>query len=195
MAHELEGGEIASVVVTTGGGLYRYRLEDRVAVDGFVGGTPSLRFLGKEGHVSDLCGEKLHESFVAGALARTFSALRISPRFALLAPGDDGGSPRYTLYLEPAELLPSSVAERLAGTLETELAANPHYRLCVSLGQLAPATVFFVEKDGAVRYLEHRREQGQRLGEVKPLALSRDGGWGMVFGKGEARGASSESVE
>jgi hypothetical protein len=163
--------------VTTGGGLYRYRLEDRVAVDGFVGPTPSLRFLGKEGHVSDLRGEKLQESFVAGALARTFESLRLSPRFALLAPNDEtNGPPGYTLYVEVPEPPPD-----LAAALETELAANPHYRLCVALGQLAPAKVFRIEKDGVARYLEHLRGRGQRLGDIKPLALSPETGWSRVF--------------
>jgi hypothetical protein len=181
LAHELETGDVASVVVTTGGGLYRYRLQDRVAVDGFVGPTPSLRFLGKEGHVSDLRGEKLHESFVAGALARTFESLRISPRFALLAPADEAEPPGYTLYVEIPE--PGPRPEDVARALETELSANPHYRLCVSLHQLAPARVFLVEKDGVARYLEKCRGRGQRLGDVKPLALSSQGGWGRVFGR------------
>jgi len=175
LAHELETGDVASVVVTTGGGLYRYRLEDRVAVDGFVGPTPSLRFLGKEGHVSDLRGEKLHESFVTGALARTFEGLHISPRFALLAPSDEP-APGYTLYVEISDPPPN-----LAAALDAELAANPHYRLCVSLGQLAPARIFRIEKDGVARYLEHRRECGQRLGDVKPLALATETGWSRVF--------------
>jgi hypothetical protein len=177
LAHELETGDVASVVVTTGGGLYRYRLEDRVAVDGFVGPTPSLRFLGKEGHASDLRGEKLNESFVAGALARTFESLRIVPRFALLAPGDGPEPPGYTLYVEVPEPPPE-----LAAALETELAANPHYRLSVALGQLAPAKVVLIEKDGVARYLEHRRARGQRLGDIKPLALSPETGWSRVLG-------------
>ena len=88
MAHQVEPGGIYSVVVTTGGGLYRYRLEDRVEVTGFVGRTPSLRVLGKEGHVSDLRGEKLHESFVAGALERAFRRRKI---------GFELGSPRHSL--------------------------------------------------------------------------------------------------
>jgi hypothetical protein len=175
LAHELETGDVASLVVTTGGGLYRYRLQDRVAVDGFVGPTPSLRFLGKEGHVSDLRGEKLQESFVAGALARTFEGLRLSPRFALLAPNDEE-PPGYILYVEVPEPPPT-----LAATLDAELSANPQYRLCVALGQLAPAKVFRIEKDGAARYLEHRRGRGQRLGDVKPLALSNETGWSRVF--------------
>ncbi|HSS76331.1 MAG TPA: GH3 auxin-responsive promoter family protein [Thermoanaerobaculia bacterium] len=178
LAHELEPGGVYSVAATTGGGLYRYRLEDRVEVTGFAGRTPSLRFLGREGHVSDLCGEKLHESFVAGALARAFRRLAIAPRFAMLAPDEDvPGSPRYFLYLEIAGPTPPS----LAIAVDEELAANPHYRACVALGQLAPAAVFRVEGAAFPRYLQHCRKRGQRLGDVKPLALSAARGWREVF--------------
>ncbi|HWB58830.1 MAG TPA: GH3 auxin-responsive promoter family protein, partial [Chthoniobacteraceae bacterium] len=44
-AHELQAGGIYEVVVTTGGGLWRYRLGDQVEVTHFIGKTPSLRFL------------------------------------------------------------------------------------------------------------------------------------------------------
>jgi hypothetical protein len=168
LASELEPGGIYSVVVTTGGGLYRYRLGDRVEVTGFAERTPSLRFLGRGGHISDLRGEKLHESFVAGALARAFRRLGLAPRFAMLAPDEAGrGAPRYVLYLETETPIPS-----LAAAVEEELAANPHYRTCVALGQLAPAGVFLIEGDAFPLYLRHCRERGQRLGDVKPLALS-----------------------
>lgn len=179
LAHEIEKGGVYSVVLTTGGGLYRYRLEDRVEVTGFVGRTPSLRFLGKEGHVSDLCGEKLHESFVAGALERAFRRMGTTPRFALLAP-EEGAPPGYVLYLE-APPLPAGLAE----VVEEELAANPHYRACVVLGQLAPVKVFRLEKDGFSLYLRRCRERGQRMGDVKPLALSPLSGWSAVY-NGEA---------
>ncbi|MEA2602090.1 MAG: hypothetical protein QOF89_3082 [Acidobacteriota bacterium] len=176
LTQELEPGGIYSVVVTTGGGLYRYRLEDRVEVTGFVGRTPALRFLGREGHVSDLRGEKLHESFVAGALAQAFRRLGLAPRFALLAPDEEGsGAPRYVLYLETETPIPG-----LAAAVEEELAANPHYRTCVALGQLAPAAVFLVEGPAFPLYLRRCRERGQRLGDVKPLALSAFG-WRGVF--------------
>ncbi len=175
LVHEVEEGGVYSVVLTTGGGLYRYRLEDRVEVRGFVGRTPSLRFLGKEGHVSDLYGEKLHESFVAGALERAFRRMGVAPRFALLAP-EEGSAPGYVLYLEAAPPPPE-----LAGILEEELAANPHYRACVALGQLAPVKVFRIEKDGFSLYLRHCRERGQRMGDVKPLALSALPGWSAVY--------------
>ncbi|HEV7784838.1 MAG TPA: GH3 auxin-responsive promoter family protein [Thermoanaerobaculia bacterium] len=178
LAHELEPGGVYSVVATTGGGLYRYRLEDRVEVAGFAGRTPSLRFLGREGHVSDLRGEKLHESFVDGALARAFRRLGVTPSFAMLAPEEDGaGPPRYVLYLETEDPVPPA----LPVAVEEELGANPHYRACVALGQLAPAAVFLVAGAAFPRYLQKCRERGQRLGDVKPLALSSAPGWSEVF--------------
>lgn len=174
LAHEIEPGGVYSVVLTTGGGLYRYRLEDRVTVTGFVGRTPSLRFLGKEGHVSDLRGEKLHESFVAGALERAFRRTGTTPKFAMLAPEEDA-VPGYVLYLE------ATPVPGLAEVVEEELAANPHYRTCVALGQLLPVQVFRIERDGFDRYLRRCRERGQRMGDVKPLALSPFSGWSAVY--------------
>lgn len=173
--HEIEEGGVYSAVLTTGGGLYRYRLEDRVEVTGFVGRTPSLRFLGKAGHVSDLCGEKLHESFVAGALERSFRRTGTAPRFALLAP-EEGTVPGYVLYLESA-----APPLGLSQAVEEELAANPHYRLCVALGQLTPVRIFQIEKDAFPLYLRRFRERGQRMGDVKPLALSPLSGWSGIF--------------
>ena len=160
------------MVLTTGGGLYRYRLQDRVRVEGFVERTPSLRFLGKEGHVSDLRGEKLHESFVAGVLARVFEKADISPRFAMLAPDENN----YVLYLE-SETVPAGLADEI----DAELAANPQYRLCRALGQLAPVRLQLLGPGAYGSYLEECRRRGQRWGDVKPLALSPVGGWGEVL--------------
>jgi GH3 auxin-responsive promoter len=178
LAHELEEGGVYSVVVTTGGGLYRYRLEDRVQVDGLVGRTPSLRFLGKEGHVSDLVGEKLREDFVAGALARTFEAFSLRPRFALLAPRTDTERPRYALYLECDTPLPDGMPLRL----ERQLEEQGDYRYAVALGQLAPVEVVSISGDGLGAYLRRCQELGQRLGDIKPLALSPRPGWSSIFG-------------
>jgi hypothetical protein len=165
---ELEEGRIYSVVLTTGGGLYRYRLEDRVRVEGFLEKTPSLRFLGKEGHVSDLRGEKLHESFVAGILAQVLSG--ITPRFAMLAPDGEIG---YVLFLETDAEPRTDLVERL----DEELSANPHYRLCRALGQLSAVRVRRLEPGAYARYLHRCRQRGQRWGDVKPLALSPLNDW------------------
>src|SRR5208282_5190930 len=44
LAHELSVGEEYSIVLTTGGALWRYRLHDRVKVMGFERECPLLKF-------------------------------------------------------------------------------------------------------------------------------------------------------
>ncbi|MCP4661052.1 MAG: GH3 auxin-responsive promoter family protein [bacterium] len=177
LADELRAGGEYSVVVTTGGGLYRYRLQDRVRVESFLGATPCVRFLGKEDRISDRCGEKLSDGHVASVLRQVLEPLELGVRFAMLAPDEEDGTVGYTLYLESQREPPGA----LAAQIERALCENPHYRYCAALGQLAPARVFRVREAADKVYLEHRCRSGQRLGDVKPVALSSDGGWTRRF--------------
>lgn len=167
-AHELSAGAEYSVVLTTSGGLYRYRLRDRVRVTGFERECPLLRFVGKEAHVSDHFGEKLNEIHVR-------AALEMNAKFAMVA--CEGNA--YVLFAETAEddVQLQSVAERLDAALQE----NIHYRYCRQLGQLGPLRVFRVAACGHAAYLEECQRRGQRLGDVKPEWLSRHDGWAAVF--------------
>src|SRR5262249_41010190 len=98
LAQDLQPGEEYEVIVTTSGGLCRYRLQDRVRVEGFLGQTPALRFLGRTGNVSDRFGEKLAEGFVADVIQKIIAHWPAGPRFALLAPEEIQTGARYTLY-------------------------------------------------------------------------------------------------
>lgn len=171
-AHELVSGQVYEVVVTTAGGLWRYRLGDCVEVTGFVARTPSLRFLGRVGQVSDLCGEKLSEEFVTRALHRAAAALELPPKFLLLAPHPTAAPPHYALFLESA-----CPAGDLAARLDTALRANPHYALCRDLGQLGPVLLVPVPDRGYERLVAAELSRGARLGEIKPVALSRRTDW------------------
>ena len=176
--HQAEPGGEYQVLATTGGGLTRYRLGDRVRVDGFVGRTPSLTFLGRADRVSDRVGEKLSEGFVAGVVDRVL-ADGPATLFALLAPEEEPGRPpAYVLFVERAG--PASCVRGLAGALEAGLSANPGYRWARALGQLGPARVVAVV-DGHAAYLEHHRRAGLRLGDVKPAVLSPETGWCRRF--------------
>jgi len=127
LAHELVAGGEYQVVVTTSGGLYRYRLGDRVKVNGVLGRTPSLKFLGRVGIVSDQCGEKLSEAFVTRAVREASSPLLKPPRFALLAPEQCTGGVRYALFIE------ARVDGGLGARLDEALRENPNYRYCAKL--------------------------------------------------------------
>jgi GH3 auxin-responsive promoter len=172
LVHELERDVEYTPVVTTAGGLYRYRMGDLVRVDGWVGGTPSLRFVGRSDRVSDRFGEKLSDGFTTGVIARLFEG-RPVPRFAMLAPEPSPGGIAYTLLVEPEGPMPPG----LATALERELRRNPHYAWCVDLGQLQPARVACVPPGADQAYVEVCAARGQRLGDVKPVSLQRESGW------------------
>ena len=176
LAHQLEKSQTYAVVVTTGGGFYRYQLQDLVEVVGFVNQTPCIRFVGKTDRVSDWFGEKLNEQFVASALARIFSERCLSPRFAMLAPDDSGGF-RYTLYLE---LPPGQRADNLHHNLDQALSQNFHYAYCRKLGQLAEPRIALVV-GGADAYLRACQQRGQKLGNIKPALLDKATGWDQWF--------------
>jgi hypothetical protein len=172
----LNQGDTYSVLVTTGGGLYRYRLGDLVEVDGFVGATPSLRFLGRGERTSDLCGEKLAEAFVTRAIEVACASCEFVPRFAMLAPATDAsGRWHYTLFVE------GNAPPELVARLDDEFHKNPHYALCRNLGQLGPLDCFQIAGGGYETYCETSTAAGRRLGDIKPQALSTRTDWHERF--------------
>ncbi|HET7219920.1 MAG TPA: GH3 auxin-responsive promoter family protein [Vicinamibacterales bacterium] len=177
LADQLDAGEEYAVVVTTGSGLYRYRLGDRVRVDGYVGATPSIRFVGRADRVSDRFGEKLSDGFVASVLSRVLTDVP-PPRFAMVAPEQTADGIAYTLLIDPHGSLPHG----LASALERELRGNPHYAWCVELGQLRPARVVRVGPNADRAFLDVCVARGQRLGDVKPVALHHESGWERALG-------------
>jgi hypothetical protein len=177
LAHQLEAGVDYSVVLTTGGGLYRYHLADRVVVDGFVDGTPSLTFVGKDDRMSDMFGEKLSDGFVASVLDKLFAPPLPRPRFAMLAPNETPSGVCYTLFVGRE----AGQATGLDTTLEAALRSNPHYAWCVDAGQLRPARVTFVGDGADSAYVDFCIARGQRLGDIKPVSLHPGTGWMEVL--------------
>lgn len=150
----LRVGTECEVLLTTSGGLMRYRSGDRVRVCGFdAAGIPQLKFLGRTGMVCDLVGEKLSEEAVADAFA--------GARGFLAA---DAEVPGYVLWIE-------DVGEA-AGVL-SRLRENPYFRQALDLGQLAPVEILRL-RDGWATALSVAlaRRQGCRIGDVKlPVLL------------------------
>jgi hypothetical protein len=114
LVHELKPGEGYEAVMTTSGGLYRYRTGDWVTCEGHAADLPVLRFRGRRGLVSDLVGEKLTEEFVAGGLEAI-------PGFRILVPLCQS-APRYALILDQDN---SMDADALAASLEAYLSTIP----------------------------------------------------------------------
>jgi hypothetical protein len=156
LAGQLRTGGRYEVALTTGGGLWRYRLGDLVRVED----DGSIRLIGRADAVVDLAGEKLSDGFVGDVLRR----LLPGAAFAMLAPEGVG----YTLFASRAVD---------AAVLDRALCDNPHYVHCRRLGQLRVVRVAVVGDDAYRQYVDRLNAGGRRLGEIKPAALSPLNGW------------------
>jgi len=186
-AQHLKKDTYYEVVVTTGGGLYRYRLNDIIRVTGFYNDLPRFRFIGKKDLVSDICGEKLHEYHVSDALRNVFLRFNIPGEAHFLIPEVHEGTGRYLLYIHENNYAASSVdSELLAEELDRELRSNFHYDYCRRLSQLQLPEVVLMNdqvlkeymlikskrwKPGTVKFpkLEKPESLGKALGYTKAL--------------------------
>ena len=164
LVDELEVGARYSVLLTTGGGFARYHIGDVVEACG----KGRVEFVGREGGVSDLCGEKLTEEFcrtIVEDAAREFG-LRSVP---FLAP-EWGTPPRYLVFVEGGD------TGAIARWVDRRIRRSYHYDYCRTLGQLGPIEGVPVE-NVTRRYLRGCESLGQRAGTAKSLGLRREEGW------------------
>jgi hypothetical protein len=158
LAHELKSGLRYEVLISTGGGLYRYRLGDLVEVVGYYGQCPMIRFAGRQGVVSDHFGEKLSPESISAWLPSTQG-----PCFVAY----EGG--RYVLF--------SDHPEPCLAAGEAHLLTHHHYRLCRQLGQLGPLAGYRLEGDAWAQFYGRLQALGMRPGDVKPQALRLEEHW------------------
>jgi GH3 auxin-responsive promoter len=158
LLHELLVGSEYQVIISQRGGLYRYRMGDRVRATHYYHQTPCLEFLGRSGGMSDLVGEKLNPDFVRDVLQQ----LDLSAGFKTLVP-----------VAHPAHyvlLLNTAVAAGLAEKLDVLLCQSYHYNHARSLGQLQAVEVI-ARSDMAEIWAKMRMQNGARWGDVKDEVL------------------------
>lgn len=176
---ELEHGVTYSVVLTTGGGFYRYAIGDLVKVSHHYRRLPVLEFLGRSERFSDLVGEKLDERFVTDAITHVREHSDAAFRFAFLAPERGEHSQGYALFLEsPA---PDDRLRAAGLMLDHKLQHNMQYLVARQLGQLQPVRVFRIRRGGPAAYLRRCVDDGQQLGDIKPLVFDTRNGWSDWF--------------
>lgn len=163
---ELKTGGEYEVVVTTGGGFYRYRTYDVVEVVGWRDSIPFMIFKRRNDRISDRFGEKLHEAFVMEVIEK-FSP---SIEFYMIAPKRD----RYILYIK-GHGLPSG------REIDEALRESFHYDYCRRLGQLKELQLFVLTGDPKKEYVNGCLHAGQKLGDIKSTHLSTREDWEQYF--------------
>jgi hypothetical protein len=189
LAHELELKRRYRVLISTGGGLYRYDLGDVVEVVGFLRECPLVRFRGRHGATSDLVGEKLNEHHVRDCLQATFAEFGVRLDFALVVP--QASPPSYvTLAVARDRLDTDTLSPAMATRLESRLRENPQYRYAVDLRQLRPVEIRWLTLPPGRAwqiYEERCRQLGQKAGDIKPTALDPRRDWVEVFQRRSVR--------
>ncbi|MDX1589265.1 MAG: GH3 auxin-responsive promoter family protein [Oleiphilaceae bacterium] len=174
---QLEAGQQVSPLMTTGAGLLRYRLGDRLRVTGHLGQLPTLEFQGRDDSV-DMVGEKLSTVAVQKVLDSMQFPAMVKPVIVLgLEQGSDNvqrSHPQYLLLAEAPEGFPPATyrhwAQHLADQLEAGLKESFHYQLARNLGQLESAQCLC---GAGVRrqYMDACRKRGMIDGNIKVEAL------------------------
>lgn len=157
----LQAGHDYELIVTNANGFYRYAIGDRVRIHGFVGQAPMLEFIGRGTATTDLCGEKLTESFVIEVLKP------LGLRFGALAL--DAASSRYLLLSDADEPLPAA-EHQLLQRAEEGLGRNPQYAYARHIGQLNALHLRRLSHP-LQKWTRLRQAKGQRMGDIKPPML------------------------
>jgi GH3 auxin-responsive promoter len=158
--HELEAGREYEIILTQKGGLYRYRIGDRVRVSHYYEATPCFEFAGRADEVCDLVGEKLNESFAQECISRLPLA---ASRFQTLLPVmTESGRSYYVLVTD--EL--ASGAGSIESELDNALCEAYHYRAARLLGQLDRAKAL-ARPQARDLYYSYFMSQGMKWGDIK----------------------------
>ena len=186
LAHELQVGQRYAVIVTTGGGFYRYRINDLVEVADFYQGCPLIRFAGRQSKVVDICGEKLNEEHVRATVADILEKHELNAAFWMMAPEWPGEArPFYSLFIQfnAGEVIDEGQLRGVAQKIDEALQDSYHYGYCRRLGQLDSCHLFVIapRSDSYHTYLTVCADLGQRLGDIKPAALHAYQGWSHRF--------------
>jgi hypothetical protein len=175
---EVKAGGTYSVLVTTGGGLYRYQLRDLVRIEGWTASCPRLRFIAKEDSFSDMTGEKLQADFVQACSETAMRKAGIASTFYFLAPEPGGTPPYYSFHvrMDPTEHAIRMVGDRLEKALEE----NFQYRLSRQLGQLGPVRISPLAAGAEADYYYYKNRRA-RLGDIKWKPLETAGPWADIL--------------
>ena len=169
LLNEIEENKEYSIILTTQGGLYRYRIGDIVKVYSKYKNCPLLTFVGRENNISDYFGEKLNEQFVKNIIKK-LGIDRIS-EFYIFAPYFKKNEFYYTIYIEG-----NADTKELEILVEENLKENYHYKYARELGQIKGFR-FKRVKNGQKQYINLCLKKGQRLGDIKPIMFSNNTSW------------------
>lgn len=171
-AWKLKQDQIVRPVLTTGSGLLRYAMKDKLRVSGFLQDCPCFEFLGRLDGI-DLVGEKMSPEIALEVMKTVESNPRLTAITLFAVPSHNPNEkPFYLLLCEPNTDISELEMKQIAAKAEAELSACFHYQLARDLGQLDPLKVC-CSKSARDLYYSRCEARGMVVGNIKiePLVL------------------------
>ncbi|HQW55373.1 MAG TPA: GH3 auxin-responsive promoter family protein [Saprospiraceae bacterium] len=179
LAHQLQKGTQYEVIITTGGGLYRYNTHDLMECCGYTKSVPTFRFLGRTNQTCDLAGEKLSE-WQVNKICTEIIKTNTSINFLALYPVIGVHSAYYTLLYESKEEI-SEV--HLKEYFSSRLNENPYYVQSINTGQLTSLQIRQLQPGRHKEIIQHFLNVSQiREGDFKMPLLFQPGFLKSVVG-------------
>jgi hypothetical protein len=172
LSHELKTGKTYKVLLTNESGLYRYDINDTVAVEKFYNQTPVLAFIRKTNDVLNITGEKVHINQLLMALEKTEKKFNIQIRQFRVVSNTD--QVRYDICLElgfevPKEFLANSVLPAIDSYL-TEF--NIEYAQKRESKRLNPPCLYIMDPSWGTEVRKRLINSGKRDVQYKWQSIS-----------------------
>ncbi|SHO23157.1 Putative uncharacterized protein [Moritella viscosa] len=171
-AWKLKQDQLVRPILTTGSGLLRYAMKDKLRVSGFLQDCPCFEFLGRLDGI-DLVGEKMSPEIALGVMkmAEQNQDLTAITVFAIPA-NTSNNKPFYLLLCEPNADISELEIKQVAANVETELNTCFHYQLARDLGQLDTLKIC-CSQNARELYYSRCEARGMVVGNIKiePLML------------------------
>lgn len=174
LCDQLENGKEYVVIVTTPGGLYRYDIDDVVAVKGFFNKTPMVEFVQKRLNAVSITGEKIYESHINESVNRAADKNKVSCAF-FCSSVERGSRPRYIFLIEFNHEPSHEEKRTFLKSIEEELCKeNSEYKDIREQQLLGHPVMQVVRKGGFEKYRAKKIDEGRHDGQFKMPELVGD---------------------
>jgi hypothetical protein len=167
LLHELEEGGEYQLIATTGGGLFRYAINDIVRAGPRIGRTPTLSFVRKGRGITSITGEKVTEAQVNIALQDVGRRFALGVGFHLILADEELAVYRALIETEGPEL-PAEFGRALDDGLQQ---LNIEYASKRGSGRLKPLETVPLRRGAGNAYRHWCVARGQRDAQFKALTL------------------------
>lgn len=144
--HELKTNDVATVILTTSSGLYRYNTHDLIRVNRVKDEVCELTFIGRDNKTSDIVGEKLNENQIIELSVLIKESIDNEIICFCVEGVKEDISAHYLLHLETSDSLNKSQKSKIQAIGEKHLRENIYYDQAVKSGQLIPLKVQVEQK-------------------------------------------------